>query len=275
MSKLAVAIQTILVSCILMSLAFGQSPPEAPKSKRPVQFSLHRGALAFAPENTFPAFDKALELGADYIEFDIRTSSDGEFFLLHDSDLDRSTNGKGPLAETSSQVLEGLDAGASFGKDFEGERIPRFEDFLKRYAGKIGLYCDAKAIPPQDLARLLERYKAVDTSVVYQGVDYLLELKALNPKIRGLAPLSDPAEIEPIYETLKPYAFDTSWEILSKELIDKCHALGIKVFSDAMGGHDNAEDHLQAILWGIDVIQTDAPMEVLQAIGLYDTQTRK
>jgi glycerophosphoryl diester phosphodiesterase len=158
-----------------------------------------------------------------------------------------------------------LDAGSWFGEEFARERIPRLEDFLKRYSGKVGLYCDAKAIPAQDLARLWVEYDLFDSSVVYQGVEYLAELRKINPKIRALAPLSDPNAIEEIYEKIKPYAFDTSWEILSKELIDKCHALEVKAFSDAMGEHDNAEDHLKAVEWGIDLIQTDAPMEFLRA----------
>lgn len=264
MDKLAFLVPSILAIRVLGTSAESNESD----SNRLVQFSLHRGALALAPENTYPAFDKAIELGADYIEFDIRTSSDGKFFLLHDSTLDRTTDGQGAIAETPSHVIEGLDAGSWFGKDFKGARVPRLEDFLKRYAGKVGLYCDAKDIPPEDLAKLWVQFDLFDSSVVFQGVDYLLELQRIDPRIRALAPLSDPADIEPVYERLKPYAFDTSWEILSKELIDKCHLLGIKVFSDAMGDHDNAEDHRQAIQWGIDLIQTDAPGELFKAIDL-------
>jgi len=62
---------------------------------RPVRFSLHRGASRYAPENTVPAFEKAIRLGADFVEFDVRTTSDGKFYLLHDSALDGKTNGKG------------------------------------------------------------------------------------------------------------------------------------------------------------------------------------
>jgi glycerophosphoryl diester phosphodiesterase len=67
---------------------------------------------------------------------------------------------------------------------------------------------------------------------------------------------------------LKPYAFDTRWEILSRELIARCHTLGIKVFSDALGEHERVEDYLQAMAWGIDLIQTDYPLRVMRAIEL-------
>jgi glycerophosphoryl diester phosphodiesterase len=62
---------------------------------------------------------------------------------------------------------------------------------------------------------------------------------------------------------------DTDWNILSKELIARCHAHGIKVFSDALGKHERIEDYLQAMDWGIDVIQTDYPMRVMRAIELW------
>ena len=60
-------------------------------------------------------------------------------------------------------------------------------------------------------------------------------------------------------ERVQPYAFDTNWSILSKELINRCHAKGIKVFSDALRSHETVEDYQQAIRDGIDLIQTDHP----------------
>jgi len=236
---------------------------------RPVGFSLHRGGLRYAPENTIPAFEKAIRLGADYIEEDVRPSSDGVYFLLHDSRLDRTTNGSGAIYDVSADVVRGLDAGSWFGKPFIGVRVPTFEEFLKRVDHRVKLYCDAKSIPAADLADYLRKYGLVDESVVYQGVGFLIKLKKIEPDIRPLAPLYDASDIDSIHEDLGPYAFDTSWKILSKELIEHCHSLGIKVFSDAMGDHDTVEDHLQAMKWGIDVIQTDRPLIFLRALDLF------
>src|SRR5207244_2605926 len=67
---------------------------------------------------------------------------------------------------------------------------------------------------------------------------------------------------------LKPYAVDANWNILSKELIARCHAAGVLVFSDALGKHENVAQYLQAMDWGIDLIQTDHPLRVLRAIEL-------
>jgi glycerophosphoryl diester phosphodiesterase len=73
-----------------------------------------------------------------------------------------------------------------------------------------------------------------------------------------------------VAERVQPYAFDTNWSIVSKELIDRCHAKGIKVFSDALGAHEKVEDYQRAIRDGIDLIQTDHPVRVLRAIELLD-----
>jgi glycerophosphoryl diester phosphodiesterase len=236
--------------------------------KRPIRISHHRGANRYAPENTLPAFEKSIRLGADFVEFDVRAASDGRLFLLHDGDLRRTTNGSGPLRDASSDVVRGLDAGSWFGNPFAGIKIPTLEDFLWTVAGKVDLYFDAKDISPEALVAAVEKHHVSDRTVVYQGVPYLQKLHALNPRIRCLPPLNDPAQLDSIDAALRPYAVDTRWEILSKELIDRCHSKGILVFSDSLGSHEKIADYEKAIGWGIDLIQTDHPLRLLRAIEL-------
>jgi hypothetical protein len=83
---------------------------------RPVRFALHRGASRYAPENTLLAYEKAYRLHADFVEFDVRTSQDGQFFLLHDGRFDRTTNGKGPIREATTDAISRLDAGDWFNR---------------------------------------------------------------------------------------------------------------------------------------------------------------
>jgi glycerophosphoryl diester phosphodiesterase len=235
---------------------------------RPVRFSLHRGASRYAPENTLPAFEKAIHLGADFVEFDVRTTSDGKFYLLHDSKLDGKTDGQGPIAETPSGTIASLSAGVKFGRPYAKVGLPTLDDFLKAVAGKVDLYFDAKAIAPEALAAALEKYGVVGRTVVYGSSDYLARLKAINPRIRLLAPLESAEQIEALARELKPYAMDANWEILSRDLISRCHTLGIQVFSDALGQHERIEDYQKAMGWGIDAIQTDQPLRLLRAIEL-------
>jgi glycerophosphoryl diester phosphodiesterase len=112
----------------------------------------------------------------------------------------------------------------------------------------------------------------VKRTVVYQSPQYLAQLKAVNPRIRALAPLGKPEDFAGLAASLKPYGVDADWSILSAELIARCHAAGVKVFSDALGDHERIADYLQAIEWGIDVIQTDHPVRVMRALELWASQ---
>lgn len=82
----------------------------------------HRGASAYAPENTFAAFEKAVELGADFIELDIQITKDGKLAVIHDDKVDRTTNGTGFVREYTMNELEQLDAGSWFGPEYQGEK---------------------------------------------------------------------------------------------------------------------------------------------------------
>lgn len=88
----------------------------------------HRGAMAYAPENTLAGFREAAERGAAWIEFDVRLSADGVPVVIHDARLDRTTTGRGLVAKTQYQMIAGLDAGAWFDRDFAGECVPRLDD---------------------------------------------------------------------------------------------------------------------------------------------------
>lgn len=240
--------------------------------KRPVDIALHRGASRYAPENTLPAFDKAVRLGANYVEFDVRATQDGAFFLLHDSRLNRVSDGDGPLALITADAAHKLSAGVKFGQPFAQTPLPTMDEFLGKFAGKVGFYFDAKAISPAALAEALARHNVIESTVVYQSAQYLAQLKAINPQIRGLAPLGKPEYLTELAATLKPYGVDADWDILSPDLIARCHAAGMKVFSDSLGDHERIEDYLQAIEWGIDVISTDHPLRLFRAIELWSNR---
>ena len=238
----------------------------------PIRMACHRGAGRYAPENTLPAFDKAIRLGADFIEFDVRTTRDGATFLLHDASLDRTTSGKGPIKESDRATIEKLDAGAWFARDFAGTKIPSLDTFLDAQGSRAELYFDAKDLSPEVLARSLEKHGLIERTVVYQGIDYLARLREIAPKIRRMPPLREAKQLDEVVARVQPYAVDMRWSILSRDTIDACHARGIKVFSDALGLNETIPQYQQAISNGIDVIQTDHPVRVLRAIELMATK---
>ena len=90
----------------------------------------HRGAMGHCPENTFVSFERALELGADWIELDVHLTRDGALAVIHDETVDRTTDGHGFVKDHTLAELKKLDAGAWFGPEFAGQRIPSLDEVL-------------------------------------------------------------------------------------------------------------------------------------------------
>jgi glycerophosphoryl diester phosphodiesterase len=90
----------------------------------------HRGFSSLAPENTYSAFVEALKYGASGVEFDVHLSLDNIPIIIHDSTLERTTNGQGKVREKTVTELKELDAGSWFHRRFQGEKIPTFEEIL-------------------------------------------------------------------------------------------------------------------------------------------------
>ncbi len=99
----------------------------------------HRGASGsgLAPENTLAAFERAIQLGVDAVEIDVRATRDGVVIVMHDPTIDRTTDREGPVDEWTYAQLREADAGAWFGNGFVGERIPTLQeafDLLRHHA---------------------------------------------------------------------------------------------------------------------------------------------
>jgi glycerophosphoryl diester phosphodiesterase len=90
----------------------------------------HRGACAYAPENTLASIRKAAALGARWVEFDVRLTRERDLVLMHDDDVKRTTNGQGRVLELGIGELQALDAGAWFGGAFAGERVPTLAETI-------------------------------------------------------------------------------------------------------------------------------------------------
>lgn len=97
----------------------------------------HRGAAGHAPENTLAAIWKARSFHADFVEVDLRETSDGHLVLLHDETVDRTTNKSGNLAEMSLEQVQRLDAG-------NWQRIPTLEEALDISGQSIGVILELK-----------------------------------------------------------------------------------------------------------------------------------
>ena len=234
-------------------------------SKLPaVGIATHRGANEFAPENTLAAMQCALNLEVDYIEIDVRQTKDGQSVILHDGNLNRTTNGKGPLSNMNFEDVRSLSAGSWFNPFYVHEKIPTLEEACRLVSNhnkndkqKTWFYVDCKDINANILIANLSKYNLLDESVFYVSEQQIKQIRALAPKAKMLPGLGSPKDIDRLIDNCHPYALDVNWKDVTKELIEKAHAKGIKIFSDGFGDDQNIESYMKAIKAGIDVVSTN------------------
>lgn len=132
----------------------------------------HRGASSLAPENTLASVRKGLELGVDVVEIDVHRSYDGELVVLHDNTVNRTTSGKGNVADLTLQEIKKLDAGRWFKLSFWGERIPTLREVLEATKDKAILLIELKGerteVPTVELVREL----GMEDQVIIQSFDF-------------------------------------------------------------------------------------------------------
>lgn len=253
-----------LTSALLGSL-FTSTLTAADLPRKKVVVIAHRAAHEDAPENSIPAIQKAIDLGVDYVELDVRTSKDGVLVLMHDSSVDRTTNGKGKVEQLSFVQLKGLDLGIKSGEKWKGTRIPTFEEALQACKGKIGIYLDHKSADVGQTLKMVEKYGMLDKIVVYGSPQTLKQYKKIHPKV-WIMP-DHPRKIEAIKalaQELKPETMDGGLFYWTKEQVQVAHDLKVEVWVDALGPIDTEAGYKTALDIGVDGIQTDHPERLLK-----------
>lgn len=198
----------------------------------------HRGAMAYAPENTLPSFELALAQGADVLECDVHLSRDGQPVVIHDATLDRTTNGSGRVRDLTLAELQRLDAGAHRGEEFRGTRLLSLDELLDwaRTRAPLAIELKQPAEPYPDyeatVIRTLRRHR-LERQVVIISFDHplLARVKQIDPGIAtgvvyGDEPLADPVARcrEVGGDALHPRA-----DLVTEELVAAAHAAGIAV----------------------------------------------
>ena len=155
----------------------------------------HRGNSAYAPENTLASFRQAIGLGARAIEFDVHLTRDGVPVVMHDGKVERTTNGKGAIADLTAAEIRTLDAGRWRGAEFAGEQVPTLEEVLALAAGAdVRLNVEVKgAFPAPGMPeRIVELVRASgrDHIVSSFNLAILLAVRQLDPD-RTLALIGD------------------------------------------------------------------------------------
>ncbi|MFD4137531.1 glycerophosphodiester phosphodiesterase [Streptomyces sp. NPDC058572] len=210
----------------------------------------HRGVMGVEPENTLRSFVRAEQCGMDAIELDLHLSKDGALAVMHDADVDRTTDGKGPIAEKTLAELRELDAG-------KGERVPVFEEVLD--AVRSPLQAEIKDVAAaRALADVMHRRDLVHRVEVSSFHDEAVaEIASLVPGVRTVLIASRwGSDIVDRAKAAGALSLALNIRRLTLETVEHAHAEGLKV----IGWVVNTQEHLRLVrAFELDGATTDFP----------------
>lgn len=222
----------------------------------------HRGDVKNAPENTIPAFESAVRLGAQQIEFDVQLSKDGELVIMHDGTLDRTTDGTGAVSDLTFEALRALDAGSWFDPKFTGTKIPTLRETLEVIPETILCNVHLKNSPgvAAASARLIQEMGRLEQCFLACTVEQAEEARAVVPEIQ-ICNMSRQggdrqAYVEITLERNCDYIqlHQNNGTVGLREAVEQLHAGGVKV--NYFGAQD--EPTIRALAeGGVDYILTD------------------
>jgi glycerophosphoryl diester phosphodiesterase len=226
----------------------------------------HRGVHIGIPENTIAAYKKAIELGCDFVEIDVRVTKDGKYVSIHNSTIDAYVNGTtGNVSDFTLAELKLMDIGSRIGPEWADERIPTFEEILDLCRGQIGIYLDLKVPDVKELVEIIKKHKMEKFIIWYIPSSYMeaiYELKDLCPEC---IPMPDPDSKDNILkmlEAIQPIVIATDMGELDEEFMKIAHENNVQVFVDEDKG--NEAEWEKIIKWDTDGIQTDNPEKLIE-----------
>lgn len=232
----------------------------------------HRGLSSQFPENTILAFQKALDIGIDWMEFDLQITSDDHLVVMHDKTVDRTTNGRGLVSDLTLEQIQALDAGAHLGATFAGEKVPTFEEVLDLLAGKAKMAVELKFEGFEPIAQVLDILQ--DRNLIDQVSISSFDLDKLPEVKRLCAVCSTTALVKPGKDVSKnwvaevqKYGVDVFGPLhadTTQEMVDVAHDEGLTVRCWGLG-KDQGPALERMIDLGVDGMTTDCP-DVLQGI---------
>ncbi|MBW8796829.1 MAG: glycerophosphodiester phosphodiesterase [Streptomyces sp.] len=210
----------------------------------------HRGVMGVEPENTLRSFVAAQQAGLDLIELDLHLSKDGALVVMHDAEVDRTTDGTGPIAEKTLEELRGLDAG-------RGERVPVFEEVLD--AVRTPLQAEIKDVAAaRALAEVMQRRDLVSRVEVSSFHDEAVaEIGRLVPGVRTalIASRYGPDVVERAQEA-GAATLCLNIRRLTLEVVEHARKADLRV----IGWVVNTQDHLRLVrALQLDGATTDYP----------------
>lgn len=220
----------------------------------------HRGANKLAPENTLKAFQKAIDLKADYVEFDTHLSKDGEIVIMHDKNTSRTTGFKGEISEMSLNELKQLDCG-------EGEKIPTLKELIEIAKDKIGLQLEIKSKgQAAKIVALLREHGLIESTIISSfDHDELIEVQKIEPNLKLASLVVGIKKGSSIREATdnRFYAIHPLYKFASEKFIQNAHENDIKVNVWTVDSKIRMRKLIDIGIDGIITNDTEAAKEVL------------
>ena len=232
-----------------------------------VRIVAHRGASRYAPENTLAAFDLALQMGADSLEADLRLTRDGMVVLLHDTHVDRTTSGSGPVHTLGRDEVQQLDAGRWFDRRFAGHGVPSLLDFLRRFGGRRVLELELKTPAVVRPALSAVRAARLQDSVMFTSFHFttLQAVRLLDPAVRlGWLRSSVTPRAVAMLRALRGHSICPGGSTVTPGQIRLCHSHGLEV---RVWGIRDVRDMHHALSCGVDGMTIDFPDTLARALG--------
>src|SRR3989338_10454497 len=224
----------------------------------------HRGAAALEPENTLRSFRKAIEIGVDYVEFDIHRCKSGELVVIHDETVDRTTNGKGFVADLTLQQLKKLDAG-------KGERIPTLQETIDCCKGKAKMQIELKAVGLEEgtITAIEKNNIDADTVVISFYHECIKKTKenAVARKIRiktGALIVGNPINAADIAKAAKADYISANQNFTDERMVRNLKNAEIHII---FWNCDTEEDIKRLAALGVDMIGSNRPDLRVKALG--------
>jgi len=222
----------------------------------------HRGARAEAPENTLMAFERALNIGADMVELDLRETEDGHLVCLHDPDVSSTTNGTGLVSQLTLDEIRSLDAG-------ESQRVPLLEEALDFARGRIGVNIDVKVHGAEErILEYVEKRGMIGTVMVSAFHHVMLEImRELSPHITTALIFKKNIEDYITHATeIDANAVNPEYEILTLEAVRSAQEVGLAVYPWTVNEKPSL---LRMLEMGVHGVITDDPRTTIQVIADY------
>lgn len=219
----------------------------------------HRGASGHAPENTLPAFKKAIDMGADGIECDIRETADGGLVVFHDATTKRLT-GKGErISNLTCSEIKKRDVGGWFSNTFSGETIPTLSEVLEIIPSPVLLNLEIKEASHKKIFELIQKHDLLDRTVL-SSFDHpvLFKLREISPTLK-IGYLVDREPWKKVFReamALGAFSLNIPTNRVTPEVVYKAHTEGINVFAYTV---NESAQMLFFIEMGIDGIFTNYP----------------